>query len=269
MLPTVEVFGNSIRLYETCFAVALLTIPILFFALRKQFDLSVSRTLFYVVFTLAFGLLSARITSLIKDALLELASDGAFESSERLRNYGIPMLLPLFFLIYCVLFRDQFKTIMDLLAPGVYSVMTFVKLGCVFNGCCYGAPDENGIMNVDSGFRRFPVQLYDMLTSIIIVVICIILIYTLRKKHTGFIYPIGGMLFALTKGFWENFREHDNIWEKDFFNTGWTFWQFWMALLFVGCFVWLISAIIFEKKGKPDFDKMVNLKIPQIKIRFK
>ena len=266
MLPHIMLFGKEISTYDACFGIALLTIPILFFALRKHFNFTVKRTLFYTVFTLGFGLLSARITALIKDALLALASNGEFESSELLRNYGIPMFLPLFFLIYCLLFRDQFKTIMDYLAPGVYSVMTFVKLGCMLNGCCRGEPDEHGIMNIKAGYRTFPVQLYDMLTSICIVIICIVLIYTLRKKHKGYIYPIGGMLFALTKGFWEHFRVHTNVWERNFFNTGWTFWQFWMLILFAGCLIWLIMTIVWEKKGISDFDEMTTLKIPQIKL---
>lgn len=266
MLPYIELFGKEIRTYETCFMIALLTIPVLFFALRKHFGFSKMRTLFYVVYTLGFGLLSARITSIIKDWLLMIDSNGEYVSNENLRNYGIPMFLPLFFLIYCLLFRDKFKTIMDYLAPGVYSVMTFVKLGCVLNGCCYGAPDEHGIMNVKSGFRTFPVQLYDMLTSIVIVIVCIVLIYTLRKKHKGFIYPIGGMLFAFTKGFWEIYRVHPFVWERNFFDTGWTFWQFWMLILFAGCLLWLVLAIVWEKKGIPDFDEMTNLKIPQIKL---
>jgi len=266
MFPYIVMFGKERSTYDLCFALALLTIPVLFYALRKKFEFSGKRTFFYVIFTLSFGLLSARLTSLIRDYFMELASNGAYEASEKLRNYGIPMFLPLFFLIYCLLFRDRFKDLMDYLAPGVYSVMTFVKLGCVLNGCCRGAPDPHGIMNVKAGYRTFPVQLYDMLTSIAIVVICIVLIYTLRKKHKGLIYPIGGILFALTKGFWEGFREHPEPWEKDFFDTGWTFWQFWMLILLVGCVFWLIMAIVWNRKGIPDFDEMSNLKFPQIKL---
>ena len=262
MFPYFSLFGKEFIVYDICFALALMTIPVMFFSLRKTFGFTKPRTLFYTVFTLGFGLLSAWITAVIKNAALVWASNGEFEPTEWLRNYGIPMFLPIFFLLYCLFCRDQFRTLMDYLAPGVYSVMSFVKLGCMLNSCCYGEPDEHGIMNVKLGYRTFPVQLYDMVTSICIVIICIILIYTLRKKHKGFIYPIGGMLFALTKGFWENYRVHTNVWERNFLDTGWTFWQFWMTILFVGCFVWLILAIVWEKKGIPDFDVMPNLKLP-------
>ena len=254
MFPYFELFGKSISTYELCFLIALLTIPVLFFSLRKTFGFERRKTWFYVAFTLFFGLISARITAIIKDAFLALASNGAFESNEKLRNYGIPVFLPLFFLLYCLIFHDRFKTIMDYLAPGVYSVMTFVKLGCFLNGCCYGEPDENGLFFEKLRYKAFPVQLYDMLSSLAIVAICLLLIFTLHKKHKGYIYPIGGMLFAFTKGFWEHFRVHTNEWERNFFETGFTFWQFWMFILFTGCLIWLIFAVIWEKKNKPDFN---------------
>ena len=259
MLPTVTVSGLEIDLYRLCFGIALLSIPVLFFILRKHFGFSVPVTVFYAVFTLGFGLLSARLTGIIKDWLLTIDSGGAYEKGELLRNYGIPMFLPLFFLLYCALYGDKFRRVMDFLAPGVYSVMTFVKLGCVFCGCCYGEPDEHGIMNVRLGYRTFPVQLYDMLTSLLIVAVCLVLIFTLRKKHEGFIYPVGGILFALTKGYWEGYRVHLSEWERNFGGTGFTFWQFWMLILLCGCVVWLIAAVIWEKKKMPDFDEMPKL----------
>ncbi len=268
MFPYIYLFGKEIETYDICFVAALMTIPVLFIALRKQFEFTKKQTVFYIVFTLAFGLLSAWLTALLKDAFLEWASSRLYIPDQTLRNYGIPIFMPLFFLMYCLLCRDRFKRIMDYLAPGVYSVMTFVKLGCTFAGCCRGEADEHGIMNVDLGYRTFPVQVYDMLTSLAIVIVCLVLIFTLRKKHEGYIYPIGGMLFAITKGYWESYRVHTNVWERDFFNTGWTLWQYWMLVLFVGCLIWLILAIVWEKRGIPDFDRMEGLKFPRINLPF-
>lgn len=267
MLPYISILSHQINMYTLCFDIALLTIPVLFFILRKHFGYSVKKTCFYVVFTLGFGLLSARLTAIIKDWLLTIDSCGAYEKGELLRNYGIPMFLPLFFLLYCVLYGDKFKKYTDFLAPGVYSVMSFVKLGCVFSGCCQGEPDEHGIMNVNLGYRTFPVQLYDMITSVLIVSVCLVLIFTLRKRYEGFIYPIGGILFALTKGFWEGFRVHTSEWEKNFFDSGFTFWQFWMLILLVGCVVWLALGIVWERKKKSDFDEIPKLSNVQNKVR--
>ena len=246
------------------FFLGLVSVAVLYQCLHRRFGYPRPRAAFYSIFTLVFGFLSAAMTAWIENGLLYAASDGAYDHFENLRNYGIPMFLPLFWLLYCLLCREPFKKLTDYLAPGVYSVMTFVKIGCTFNGCCYGAADENGIWNVKLGYRTFPVQIYDALSSFVIVIICIVLIYTVAKKHQGYVYPIGGMLFALTKGYWEGYRVHSTVWEKNYLDTGWTFWQFWMAILFICCLVWFILTAVREKKGVPDFDGMRELRFPYI-----
>ena len=149
--------------------------------------------------------------------------------------------------MYCLLYIDDFRKLSDYVAPCVYSVMTFVKIGCTFWGCCYGAPDEHGIWNEMLGYKTFPVQLYDAISSFCIVLICFYLLRRFKDKYEGYIYPIGGMLFAITKGFWECFREHDSIYERNYLNTGWTLWQFWLLALFIGCCIWIILLIRADK----------------------
>lgn len=264
MYPELHLFGGTIPVYRLMFILGLVSVTIIYQCLANRFSYARPRAAFYSIFTLTFGFLSAAMTAWIENGLLYAASDGAYDHFENLRNYGIPMFLPLFWLFYCLLCREPYKKLTDYLAPSVYSVMTFVKIGCTFGGCCYGEADPNGIWNEDLGYKTFPVQIYDALSSFVIVIVCILLIYTIGKKHKGYIYPIGGMLFAATKGFWENFRVHSTPWEKDYLNTGWTFWQFWMAVLFVCCFVWLVLTAVREKKGAPDFDEAEDLRFPYI-----
>ena len=266
MLKTVNFLGITIDLYKLFFCLGLFSVYVVLFFLRKKFSFNNKRWFFLSSLTLVFGLLSAWITAVIENYSFYFSSNGEYgkEHFENLRNYGIPIFLPLFFLLYSLFFRDKFKEITDYIASSVYSVMTFVKIGCTFQGCCRGEADSNGIMNVDLGYKTFPVQIYDALSSFIILTICILLIYKLRKKHEGYIYPIGGMLFALTKGFWENFRVHNSIYEKHFLGTSWTFWQYWMSILFIGCFIWLILNLKNEKKGVLDYDEKKGLKFPNL-----
>ncbi len=250
MLPYIDVFGVSINMYKFFFYVALATVPVMLFALRKRYNFSVKQAAFYSFLTLVFGLIAAFLTAELKRAMLGYASGGTYTDTERLRNYGIPIFLPLFYFIFCLIAKKDFKKLSDYIAPCVYSVMTFVKVGCTFWGCCFGEPDEHGIWNYFHGYRTFPVQLYDAITSAIIVVICLVLTKKLHDKHEGLIYPIGGILFALTKGFWENFRVHESEYERDFLGTGWTLWQYWLLVLFVACVIWILLVIQKEKKSK-------------------
>ena len=267
MLQRFEYFGLDFLLYPFFFKLGMFTVPVVLLFLRKRFRFSLLQYAFYSLFTLGFGFLSALITARIENGLLSLASHGNYALHfEWIRNYGIPIFLPLFLLIYCLLFRDAFRKLSDYIAPCVFSVMTFVKVGCVFQGCCYGAPDPNGIWNENLGYRTFPVQVYDALCMFVIAILCIILIYTLGKKHIGYVYPIGGILFALTKGFWESFRVHRTEWEQHYLGTPFTFWQYWMAILLVFSIIWLILSIRWEKKAIPDFDNMPNMKLPDLSV---
>ena len=267
MLPKWNFAGIQIDVYNMMFFLGLVSVALILILLRKKFGYNRRQSVFYAAFTLAFGFFSAMITAWLENGLLSLVSNGEYDHFENLRNYGIPMFLPVFLWIYCLLCREPFRTLSDYIAPCVYSVMTFVKTGCCFAGCCRGEADPNGIWNEELGYRTFPVQVYDALSSLVIVMICFVLWATLRKKRQGYIYPIGGMLFALTKGFWEIFRVHSTVWEKNFMNTGWTFWQFWMAILFAGCLIWLLGTVVREKKKIPDYNEMEQLRLPEIPIR--
>lgn len=240
MLQYITLFGIYINMYKLFFYLALASVPIMLFALRNRFEYSGFQALRYSILTLLFGLFAAWLTAVLKRVMLGYASCGTYTDTEPLRNYGIPIFLPLLFGIYCLIAKDDFKKITDYIAPCVYSVMTFVKVGCVFWGCCYGEQSEHGIWNSMLGYRTFPVQLYDAITSLIIVIVCMGLVFKWKQRGNGYIYPIGGILFALAKGFWENFRVHESEYERNFLNTGWTLWQYWLLVLGIGCVVWII-----------------------------
>lgn len=260
MLPVLKLFGFYIDMYKFFFYAALTTVPVFLFALRKRFGFSIRQATFYSIFTLAFGYISAMITSTLKRVLLAYASGGVYFDTERLRNYDIPMFLPIFLLFYCLIWRDDFRKLSDYIAPCVYSVMTLVKVGCVFAGCCYGEPYEHGIWSEIAGYKGFPVQLFDAISSFCIVLICLYLIRKFYGKHSGYIYPIGGILFAITKGFWESFRVHESVYERFFLNTSWTMWQYWLLVLFIGCVIWLILIIRNDKIKVSQLRKIKNSK---------
>jgi prolipoprotein diacylglyceryltransferase len=249
MKPYFYLFSIEINLYKFFFGVALCSVPVVLFLLRKRFEFTKKQAAFYSGFTLAFGLVAAYLTAVFKKAMLSYAMGSSYVESEKLRNYGIPIFLPIFLFLYCIIRKEDFRKLSDYIAPCVYTVMTFVKTGCIFGGCCYGRPDEHGIWNENLGYRTFPVQLYDTMTSILIVIICIILIRKIREKRSGYIYPIGGILFALTKGFWEFFREHPIEQEKSYMNTGFTLWQYWMLALFIACVIWIVILRLREKSS--------------------
>ena len=249
MLQYIFILGIPINMYKLFFFLALASVPVMLFALRKEFQFNKRQAALYSSITLVFGLIAAWLTASLKRVMLGIASGGLYTDTERLRNYGIPIFLPLFLLVYCSIFKINFLKLTDYIAPCVYSVMTIVKIGCTFWGCCYGELDEHGIWNSMLGCKTFPVQLYDSISSFFIVIICLVLLFKIHNKHAGYIYPLGGMLFALTKGFWESFRVHESVYERSFLETGYTLWQYWLFVLFTACLLWLVIIIYREKRA--------------------
>ena len=248
MLQYLDIFGLSINMYKFFFYTALASVPAVLFALRKLFGFSIKQTVFYSAFTLVFGLAAARLTGILKQTMLGYASGGVYHDTEKLRNYGIPIFLPIFLLIFCLIGKKDFRLLSDYIASSVYSVMMFVKIGCTFWGCCYGEETEHGMWNALLQTRTFPVQLLDAITSAGILAVCIWLAVKSKGKGNGYIYPIGGILFALTKGFWEFFRVHESEYERSFLNTGFTLWQYWLLVLLIGCTVWLLILKLHKPK---------------------
>jgi len=76
---------------------------------------------------------------------------------------------------YCLLKRMSILKVADLFAPSVMIAYVIGRLGCLLNGCCYGAPTTMpwGIRFRDDGFLTppsHPTQLYASLLSLVFVV---------------------------------------------------------------------------------------------------
>ena len=264
MLPTFELFGQTIHTGDIFLFLHYPGVPFIYLLLRKRYGFPVKKTLFYAFFTLFFGVGGAIVTSKVANYVLTVTSHGAFEPYETLNSYGIAMFLAVIYIFYCLLFRKPFQTLTDYAMPAVSFIHVLGKLVCVFNGCCYGPASEHGLYFQNLGYKAVPVQLYDTINNAIIFVILIVLTYTFSKKHKGYLYPIAGILYAIQKWVLEEFRVYENPYEGNFLNTGWTFWQWFLVILFVGSVIWLIGAILWEKKGMPDLDTVENIKLPDL-----
>ena len=266
MLPTFELFGMTIKTGNLfLFINYFVSVPISLIPIRKRYGYKLSNAIYYSVLTLVLGVAALHITSLVSNAIMELASGGAFNPYETINSYGLYLFLPPLYLIYCLLFRKGYREMMDYVTPAVCTVETIGKLVCFFEGCCYGPPDEHGLYFQNLGYKAFPVQLYDTIDNAVILVIILILTYTFSKKHKGYLMPIAGMLYSIQKGILEEYRVYHEEIEGNFMGTGRTYWQFFLAVLFACCLIWLIGTIIRNKKGKPDFDTATNIKLPNLK----
>ena len=79
--------------------------------------------------------------------------------------------VPLIALPFCKLFKLDFKTMCDYLAPVICVQHGVSHFGCIFGGCCYGYPWKYGIYNHVLKYKTFPIQPIEALVAVAIVII--------------------------------------------------------------------------------------------------
>ena len=132
------------------------------------------------------------------------------------------------------LFRVDFKDSCEFFTPSTCIVYGIARMGCVLAGCCYGIPMAHGMYSYAAGYRCFPVQLCEALTSL---AIAGLMMHLARKKNydsrDNTLYPTMLVLYGGTRFIWEFFADNVKVlWHI----SELAFWA--LATCILGC-VWL------------------------------
>lgn len=105
----------------------------------------------------------------------------------------------------------KLRTFIDLVAPYIALGQAIGRLGCFFNGCCYGKPVAWGLYFPVHHAKLIPTQLYE--TGGLFLAF-FILKYAQRQPHrTGMIFVLYLWLAALERFIVEFYRaDHDVLW---------------------------------------------------------
>lgn len=119
--------------------------------------------------------------------------------------------MPLVLALFGKIFKIEWKTACDYIAPSTCLVYAIARLGCVFAGCCYGIPCSFGMYNVYIGYKCFPVQLCQSLCSF--AVFAIILLLAKRKEYLvdGTLYPIMLVLYGTARFFLDFLQDNKKL----------------------------------------------------------
>ncbi len=127
------------------------------------------------------------------------AEDGSMIGFRQAIDYGgvhfvgrvlaVVIIVPIVFRI--VYKKDEFRQVLDIVAFFIPIQHIGNRLGCFFNGCCYGKP-YGGIFamkfpNVD--YKVFPSQLFEV--AMMVLILAIISIMYAMKKHTFEVTMLG------------------------------------------------------------------------------
>ncbi|MFH1395365.1 MAG: prolipoprotein diacylglyceryl transferase [Candidatus Omnitrophota bacterium] len=113
-------------------------------------------------------------------------------------------------IIFCRVKKISFWKMSDLIVPYIVLGQAFGRIGCFFNGCCYGKIIQNGwrVMFPGEDVCRMPVQLY---SSLVLFLICFLLLQLRRYRlFQGSIFALYLILYGIVR-FFMDFLRGDNL----------------------------------------------------------
>ncbi len=120
--------------------------------------------------------------------------------------------------VWCKRRACALRPMLDLAAPYIALGQAVGRLGCFFNGCCYGKPWVHGIFFPVHNARLYPTQLYEAAGLFLIFIV--LKIYAARihqprlpAGRQGMVFVMYLWLAAIERFIVEFFRaDHDQLW---------------------------------------------------------
>jgi phosphatidylglycerol---prolipoprotein diacylglyceryl transferase len=206
-----QVGSFSLRWYGTFLTLAVVWVIFwMWLQVKKGAQLSVDTLLAGTLVAIPSGLVFARLLHVIDDIVIaslhpELADSGKVINylqhpgliigGEGLTIWGAILGAVLGVWIYFKIAKIKGGYIFDLLAPACIMAQAIGRLGCLFNGCCYGTPTSLpwGLVYTDpmsfgftGGIPTHPTVVYEMIYCVIIFVVLLMLRNKLRPAGSLF-----------------------------------------------------------------------------------
>lgn len=188
----------TVYTYGVFAGIAFLVSSFLLMREAKRKGLSEHLVYDFCIFLLICGIISARIFYVIlnwgdfQDNLIEIV----MLQHGGLVWFGGLIGAALSAIVFMRLKKMPVFLTLDFFAPFVVLGQAIGRIGCFFNGCCYGKPLASGIYFPVHHMRLFPAQLLDSLTLILVFVI----LRMMRDgKKSGIIFTYYLMLSALQR----------------------------------------------------------------------
>jgi phosphatidylglycerol---prolipoprotein diacylglyceryl transferase len=198
-----QVGSFSLRWYGTFLTLAVVWVIFwMWLQVKKGAQISLDTVLSGALVGIPSGLIFARLLHVIDDSVIAsmhpelsdsgkvinyLQHPGLIIGGEGLTIYGAILGATLGVWIYFKLTKIKMGYIFDLLAPAAIMAQAIGRIGCLFNGCCYGTPTTLpwGLVYTDpmsfgfnGGIPTHPTVVYEIIYCVIIFVVLLML----RKK---------------------------------------------------------------------------------------
>jgi phosphatidylglycerol---prolipoprotein diacylglyceryl transferase len=117
--------------------------------IRKGAKLTIDNVLTLAIVGVPSGIVFARLLHVFDDIIIQvqtgqtsiyISNPSLIFGGEGLTVWGAVLGAALGIWIYCKVTKKQTGYLFDVLAPGIIIAQAIGRVGCLFNGCCYGTP---------------------------------------------------------------------------------------------------------------------------------
>lgn len=194
--------GETFHLYRDFYILGFLTIFVFNTFYGKKFNIKKSKAFMLTVSSYLLIFAWAYVLSWLES----LFTDWGHHNAVRVYIW-----MPLLLFVLSKPFNVNWKKACDFVAPSACIVYGIARLGCLFPGCCYGIPWENGIFSEEAGAMVFPVQFCEAMTALVLAGLSIYL--NNRKKYVADskTYFIMLIPYGLGRFIWEFLADNEKV----------------------------------------------------------
>ena len=251
-------FPGSMIVDRALYLLGFIIMMIINLKTHKRYNLNKTKTIILTLITYVAGVSGAMIMGDIFNALM--ASKG-YPGNSAVAIFGAVIFTPIIMTIAALIFKQSWRGVLDMLAPGIFIILACAKLGCFLDGCCHGVECSFGIKYLNNDMTVFPIQIVEVIFMSLIIAFCFWFAFKSKYYVKGTIYPVTTIVYCFMRFFIEFFRYYE-LEEQRHIILGMTFWQFCCILSTIVCIVWIVvlnskkvkalDAIVLEKQAEID-----------------
>lgn len=220
---------GNIGFYYSMYIVGFAIMMVFSLMLHRRLEVLKPQAVGFTLVTYVYGVLGAMIAGKIYTIVATMHGS---QNGSRVAIYGALIFTPIFIFITARLIGAEPKRLLDMLAPGVLVVLLCAKFGCFMFGCCAGRESKWGIYNKGLGMTVFPVQIFEVATMLVILVLLMLYMYKAKSRPSGNAYFVMSAAYSFVRFFWEFFRYYDRPQLRQL-ALGCSFWQLTSIFVFI------------------------------------
>lgn len=228
-------FPGSSTVYKLMYAVGFAIMMVINLKTHKKYRLSTKHTIIITLITYVAGVTGAMIMGHSYMALMEHMG---FTVDSNVAIFGAVIFTPLFMTITSLILKQDWRRVIDMLAPGIFIILACAKFGCFCAGCCHGVACSFGVMSPKINTTVFPIQIIEVFFMLFIIAFSFWYPFKSGRYVKGAVYPATTILYCFMRFFAEFLRYYEKPEQRDIL-LNMTFWQLCCVGVSIVCAIWL------------------------------